>query len=153
LFELRAAQIYQKMAERFADVPAAHRLFKDFQEEEVEHARLMLVCLYSVRMTPDIHYVPSVRDPEIKAVMQAMRRVQRRVAQMTLEEALDASEELERGEVNVIFGRLLKQVEEPEIGLLRQMIRHAEGHQDSVPRRIRALREALGLGDRRASNG
>ncbi len=143
LFELRAAKIYQQMAERFADVLPAHRLFKELQEEEAEHARLMNICLYSVRMSPDVQYVPSVRDAEVQAVMKEMRGVQRRVPTMTLDEALKTSEALELGEVNLIFGKLLKQVAEPEVGLLRQMMRHAENHQVSVPRRIGLLRQEL----------
>jgi len=148
LFELRAAKIYRCMAERFADVAPAQQLFKDLQEEEEEHARLMSICLYSVRMSPDVQYVPSIRDPEIRAVMKQMRAVQRRVPSMTLSEALLTSEELEAGEVNLVFGRLLKQVAEPEVGLLRQMMRHAENHQVTVPRRIAKLRaelDALGI--------
>lgn len=143
LAELRTARIYQAMAERFADVTPAHDLFKGLQEEEEEHARLMHICLYSVRMTPEVQYVPSVRDPEIRAVMRQMRAVQRRVPSMTLSEALSVTEDLEQGEVNLIFGRLLKQVEEPEVGLLRQMLRCAENHHVTVPRRIRQLRTLL----------
>jgi rubrerythrin len=143
LFELRAARIYRAMAERFAAVVPAHELFKELQEEEEEHARLMNICLYTVRLTPDTQYVPSVRDPEIRSVMKQMRAVERRVPAMTLEEALRVSVELELGEVNMVFGKLLKQVAEPEIGLLRQMMRHAESHQESVPRRIGILRQQL----------
>jgi hypothetical protein len=121
----------------------AHHLFKDLQEEEEEHARLMHICLYSVRMSPDVQYLPSVRDPEIRITMKQLRAVQRRVPTMTLAEALLVSEELEQGEVNLIFGRLLKQVAEPEVGLLRQMMRHAENHQVTVPRRIGLLRAQL----------
>ena len=143
LCELRAARIYRAMAERFAEVAPAHQLFKELQEEEEEHGRLMRICLYSVRMSPHRQYMPSVRDPEIRAVMREMRRVERRVPFMTLDEALWASEALEAGEVNLIFGKLLDQVEEPEVGLLRQMMRHAEGHNVSVPRRIGLLRAQL----------
>lgn len=143
LCELRAARIYQAMTARFADVPLAHQLFKDLEEEENEHARLMRICLYSVRMSPHRQYMPSVRDPEIRVVMREMRRVERRVPFMSLDEALRAAEELETGEVNLIFGKLLNQVEEPEVGLLREMLRHAEGHNVSVPRRIGLLRAQL----------
>ena len=143
LCELRAARIYRAMTARFADVPPAHQLFKELEEEEKEHARLMRICLYSVRMSPHRQYMPSVRDPEIRAVMREMRRVERRVPFMSLDEALRATEELETGEVNLIFGKLLNQVEEPEVGLLREMLRHAEGHNVSVPRRIGLLRAQL----------
>jgi hypothetical protein len=62
---------------------------------------------------------------------------------MTLDEALETSEALERSEVNVIFGKLLEQVDQPEVALLREMMRSAENHQVSVPRRIADLREEL----------
>lgn len=153
LVELRAARIYRKMAERFADVEPARKLFRELQEEEEEHARLMRVCLYSVRLAPDVTYVPSVRDPEIRKVLREMRTVQRRVASMSLDEALTVSVELELGEVNAIFGRLLKQVGQPEVGLLRQMMRHAGTHQDSVPRRVGVLRQELERAKATASSG
>lgn len=144
LFEHRAAQLYRLMAERFRDVVPAHQLFKELQEEEEEHARLMRVCLFSVRVTPETTYFPSIRDAEVREVMATMRAVKRRIPTMTLDEALSASVALEAGEVNMVFGRLLKQVVEPEVGLLRQVMRNAETHQHSVPRRVEALRKQLG---------
>ena len=143
LLELRAAKIYQLMAERFADLLPARRLFEELEEEEREHARLMEICLYTVCVTPEIRYEPSVMDPEIRTVLQEMRAVQRRIPSMTLDEALETSEALERSEVNVIFGKLLEQVDQPEVALLREMMRSAENHQVSVPRRIADLREEL----------
>jgi rubrerythrin len=143
LLELRAAKIYRSMAERFSDVQPARLLFEDFEAEEMEHARLMEICLYTVCVTPEVHYVPSVMDPDIRKVLQAMREVQQRIPEMTLDEALETSEALERSEVNVIFDKLLKQVVQPEVGLLKEALRAAENHEISVPRRIAALREQL----------
>lgn len=144
LCELRAARIYQAMAERFRSVVPAQRLFRDLEREEEEHARLMHICLYTVRMGPAVDYVPSVRDAEVRAAMKELRAVQHRVPSMTLDEALRVSEELERGEANLIFGKLLKQVAAPEVDLLKRLMRHAENHQESVPRRIAQLRQELG---------
>jgi len=143
LLELRAAKIYRLMAERFADVQPARLLFQEFETEEMEHARLMEICLYTVCVTPEVRYVPSVMDPEIRKVLREMRDVQRRVPSMTLDEALETSEALERSEVNVIFDRLLEQVVRPEVALLQAAMRDAENHAVSVPRRIAALREQL----------
>jgi len=148
LLELRAAKIYGLLAKRFADVPQARALFAELEAEEQEHARLMTVCLYTVRQRPTISYAPSVMDPEIRRVMNELRAAQRRVPTMTLEEAFETSVALEQSEVNVIFGKLLDQVAEPEVALLRDMMHHAEDHAVSVPRRIGTLRAQLA---RRAS--
>lgn len=149
LFELRAARIYQGMAERFKDVVPAQRLFQELHEEEREHARMMNICLHSVKMGPSVTYVPSVCDAGIREQMQHLREVQRRVSSMSLGEALRITEEVEQGEVNTIFGRLLGQVEEPEAALLRRHMDQVENHSTSVPRRIQELRQRLaelGLG-------
>lgn len=145
LFELRAARIYRGLAERFAGVEPACQLFRELQEEEEDHARLMRVCLRTVHVAPQVDYAPSVRDPEIRALLREVRAVQRRVPTMTLQEALQASEDLERSEVNAIFGRLLKQVEAPGVDLLRRMLDKVEDHAESVPRRIAGLRRQLGV--------
>jgi hypothetical protein len=71
------------------------------------------------------------------------------VSSMSLGEALRITEEVEQGEVNTIFGRLLGQVEGPEAALLRRHMDQVENHSDSVPRRIQKLRQRLaelGLG-------
>jgi rubrerythrin len=143
LIELRAAKIYRLLAERFVDVLPVRRLFKELEEEEMEHARVMNVCLYAVRMRPHITYVPSMLDPEVRDTMKEMRAAQRRIPTMTLDEAFKAAVALEVGEANLIFGKLLKQVAEPEVAVLREMMRNVETHQVSVPRRIDELRREL----------
>jgi len=143
LFELRVAKIYERMAERFKDIVPAQRLFQELHEEEQEHARVMNICLHSVKMGPSVSYVPSVCDPGIREQMQHLREVQRRVPSMSLEEALRITAEVEQGEVNTIFGRLLGQVEGPEAALLRKHTDQAENHSESVPRRLHELRRRL----------
>lgn len=144
LLELRAAHIYRAMAKRFAHVIPAHELFVELQQEEEEHARVMEVCLYTVTLRPGVSYTPSIRDPDIRGMLKQMRAIERRVPSMTLDEALQTAVDLELGEVNTVFGTLLKQLDQPEVTFLREMLRHAETHQDSVPRRVKALREQLG---------
>lgn len=143
LFEFRVAKIYAAMAERFSDNPAASELFKDLSEEELEHGRIMLSCLYEIIYKPGIEFVPSVRDADMRESLNELREVQAKVAGMSLEEALATADELERGEVNVIFGRLLKQVGKPELDLFGERLKGAENHSESVPRRIRELKAAM----------
>ncbi len=143
LFELRVARIYEHMAERFEDIVPACQLFKTLQAEEEEHARVMNICLHAVKMSPSIRYVPSVRDPAIRQQMRTLRDVQRRADSMSLDEALRITEEVERGEVNVIFDKLLNQIDRPEAHMLRERLREAGFHADIVPQQIWALRERL----------
>lgn len=144
LFEFRVAHIYGAMAERFQSIPEAHRLFLDLKEEEMEHGRLMLACLYQVAVRPEVQFVPSIRDPGIRESLNELRRIEHEVAGMSLEGALAVTGKLEASEVNTIFGRLLMQVGKEETELFAEELRGAQGHPESVPRRIKALRERLG---------
>lgn len=144
LFEFRVAHIYGAMAERFKSVPEANRLFLELMEEEMEHGRLMLACLYQVAVSPDLQFVPSVRDPQIRESLSALRRIEREVQGMSLERALAVTGTLEASEVNTIFGRLLKQVGKAQTELFAEELSGAKSHPESVPRRIKELKERLG---------
>ena len=141
LFEFRVARIYERMAERFKDQPAAKELFMELHNEEMEHGRLMLVCYYTVELTPSIEFIPDVRDPAIRDALNELRELQRRIDTLSLSEALDITDELERGEVNVIFGKLLNQVDQAQSKLFAEQFKGVEGHSESVPRRIRELKQ------------
>jgi rubrerythrin len=144
LFEFRVAHIYTAMAERFKAIGEARQLFLDLAEEEMEHGRLMLACLYQVAVTPEVDFVPSVRDAEIRESLNQLRAIERRVGEMSLTEALKVTNELEASEVNVIFGRLLKQVGRAETELFAEQLKGAQSHPESVPRRVKELKERLG---------
>jgi rubrerythrin len=144
LFEFRVAHIYAAMADRFKDMPDVHRFFLDLRDEELEHGRLMLACLYQVALNREVDFVPSVRDPEMRESLNALRRVARAVPQMSLAEAFKVTAELEAGEVNIIFGRLLKQVGRAETELFAEQLKGAQSHPESVPRRIKELKARLG---------
>lgn len=144
LFEFRVAHIYAAMAERFKSVAEARRLFLDLEEEEMEHGRLMLACLFQVAISPNLEFVPSVRDPQIRDSLIELRRIEHEVAGMSLEQALKVTNKLEASEVNVIFGRLLKQVGKAETELFAEQLKGAQSHPESVPRRIAELKERLG---------
>jgi hypothetical protein len=144
LFEFRVAHIYAAMAERFKTHTEVRWLFQDLQEEELEHGRLMLACLYQIAVRPGVDFVPNVLDPEIRTSLNGLREIERRVPQMSLEEAFQVTNELEASEVNVIFGRLLKQVGKAETELFAEQIKGAQSHPESVPRRIRELKARLG---------
>jgi rubrerythrin len=141
LVEFRVARIYAAMAERFAEDPEAATLFQDLSEEEMEHGRIMLTCLFYVTAGPDLRFVPSVRDPRVRDTMNRLRELEQRVPQMDLDEALRATAELEGGEVNVIFGRLLAQVDEAQLSLFAEQLEASQNHSESVPRRIAELKQ------------
>jgi hypothetical protein len=144
LFEFRVAHIYAAMAERFKANREVSQLFSDLRDEEMEHGRLMLTCLYQVAVNREVDFVPSVRDEEIRESLNELRRIEHRVAGMTLEEAFKVTNELEAGEVNIIFGRLLQQVGRAETELFAEQLKGAQSHPQSVPRRISELKKRLG---------
>ncbi len=141
LIEFRMAKIYESMAEQFKDNSQAHSLFLILRDEELEHGRIMLVCLFEIILHENIDFAPSILDPEIRKLLSRLRLIQRRVGEMSLEEALDTTNELEKGEINVIFGKLLKQVANPKLELFEKKLESAKNHSESVPRRINEIRE------------
>ena len=145
LFEFRVARIYQRMAERFKDHTPAYELFMELHEEEMEHGRLMLVCYYTVELTPSIEFIPDVREPAIRDSLNELRELERSVDGLSLEEALEITIKLEKSEVNVIFGKLLNQVDKAQSKLFVEQFKGIEGHSESVPRRISELRQAGAL--------
>jgi rubrerythrin len=142
LFEFRAARLYAAMARRFRDQPDAARLFSDLSEEEMEHGRVMLTCLFQVTLSQKPAFVPSIRDPEIRAELRRLRALERTIDQLSLDQALDLAIELERGEVNVIFGRLLGQVESAQLQLFAKELTGPQSHATCVPKRIQDLRRS-----------
>ena len=140
LFEFRVARIYQRMAEQFKEQSAAHDLFMELHEEEMEHGRLMLVCYYTVELNPSIVFIPDVRDPAIRKSLNELRALEHKVDSLTLKEALDITIGLEKSEVNVIFGKLLNQVDSAQSKIFAEQFKGIEGHSESVPRRINELR-------------
>ena len=55
LLEYRVAQIYGRMAEAFSGYAPARELFLDLQAEEIQHGRVMTLCLYTVRAGENLH--------------------------------------------------------------------------------------------------
>jgi rubrerythrin len=144
ILELRAARIYARMAERFHQNQLVREFFEELRDEEEEHGRIMTLCLYTIDGKANADFVPSVRDPDNRALMQELRAVERNAWKLSLDEALDVTEKLEASEVNVIFDRLLKQAQNPKSELFVSQLAKAEGHASAVPKRIKALRERLG---------
>lgn len=116
------------MAERFKTNPAVHRFFLDLHDEEMEHGRLMLVCLDQVAVNREVDCVPGVRDRAMRESLNALRDIERRVPAMSLEEAFKVTNELEAGEVDVIFGRLLTLVGRAETELFAEQLKGAQSH-------------------------
>ena len=145
LFEYRVARIYQRMAEKFKDKSEVYQLYTDLQNEELEHGRYMMVCLFNVIATPSITFEPNISDPEIKNGLNELRKLEKQVESLSLEEALKITVELEQGEVNIIFGKLLKQVDSSVVDFFNEQFKTIEGHSESVPRRIIELKQQLGL--------
>ncbi|NBC48206.1 MAG: hypothetical protein GVY22_09480 [Gammaproteobacteria bacterium] len=141
LMEFRVARLYAAMAERFAEDADAAALFQDLSEEEMEHGRIMLTCLFHVTAGPDLCFIPSVRDPQVRNVVDRLRELERQVPEMDLDEALRATAELEGGEINVIFGRLLAQVDRAQLSLFAEELEASQKHSETVPRRIAELKQ------------
>jgi len=145
LFEYRVARIYEQMAEKFKDINEVKELFTELKEEELEHGRVMMICLFNVVATPAITFVPNIRDPEIRQDLNKLRELERQVSSLSLDQALEITEELERGEVNVIFGKLLNQVDSSVVDFFMEEFKSIEGHSESVPRRINELKKELAV--------
>lgn len=143
LIELRVARIYERMVRRFDENPLVSAFFQKLQEEEQEHARVMVLCLYTVDAQTELDYVPSVRDPEMRALLGELRAKALGVWKLSLDEALDLTEKLEASEVNTIFDKLLKQTRNPKSDFFISQLAKVEGHAAAVPKRIKALREKL----------
>jgi hypothetical protein len=143
LIELRVARIYERMVRRFDENPLVSAFFQKLQEEEQEHARVMVLCLYTVDAQTELDYVPSVRDPEMRALLGELRAKALGVWKLSLDEALDLTEKLEASEVNTIFDKLLKQTRNPKSDFFISQLAKVEGHAAAVPKRIKALREQL----------
>lgn len=143
LIEFRVARIYKKLAEKFKDNKKIREFFIELQCEEEEHGRLMILCLFTSSYTPDTSYVPSLSDPEIRALMKKLRHFEKNISPLSLEEALRLTLELERGETNIIFDKLLKQAEEEETCLFKEEMEKAGSHSASVPKRIKELKKEV----------
>lgn len=143
LIELRVARIYERMVRRFEENPLVRTFFQELQDEEQEHARVMVLCLYTVDAQTELDYVPSVRDPEMRALLGELRTKALGVWKLSLDEALDLTEKLEASEVNTIFDKLLKQTRNPKSDFFISQLAKVEGHAAAVPKRIKALREKL----------
>jgi hypothetical protein len=144
LIEYRISRIYAALADRFADDPEAARLFADLSAEEEEHGRVMLACLFHVKHSPTLRYVPSLLDPEIRATLIRLRTLKKQIHSLSLDAALELTAELEGGEVNVIFERLLRQVDAAQLVLCAERLAGALSHSESVPRRMKTLRAQRG---------
>jgi len=143
LIEFRIAKIYESMAERFKENAMVKELYDTLSEEEVEHGRIMLVCLFEVVTSHKTNFIPNVLDPEIQELLLKLRTIKKQVPTMTIDEALEVTRELELSEVNVIFGKLLKQVDKPELDIFGQQLEGAKNHSEAVPLRIAEIKEKL----------
>lgn len=145
ILELRAARIYARLAQHFSHEIRVREFFEELRDEEVEHGRLMLLCLYTLNAQVKPNYIPSLRDPDIRRLLAELRGIERRVERLTLREALELTERVEASEINLIFDRLLAQTQHPQSGFFIAQLSQAGGHAATVPKRIQALREALGI--------
>lgn len=115
--------------------------------EEQEHSGLMQLCRFLVAYHPQLKYLPEIRHPNIRAILALLRELNRAVEVLSLEEALEATVNLEQGEINSVFDRLLKQVDAEGVRLFEGRLRAVEGHAEAVPKRVAALRRRLASGE------
>jgi len=143
LMELRVARIYKKLAEKFSADKRIRNFFLELQGEEEEHGRLMLLCLFTARYTSKASYMPGLYDTEVRTFMKKLRHFEKNIVPLSLSEALQLTVELEKGEINIIFDKLLKQAEQEEPCLFREEMEKAVSHSTSVPIRIEKLRKEV----------
>lgn len=143
LLELHMARFYAALAQRFAFEPEAAALFRDLSEEEEEHARLMQLCRYTIMLGTTLHFVPRLQDAEIKALLRRLRHLRTELHTLSLDQALQLTEELERSEINAIFDKLLNQALGEATDPFADALHHAGNHASSVPARITRLRRQL----------
>lgn len=143
--EFRMARLYNAFSRHFRNNKVVSSFFDDLRKEEEEHGRLMMLCLYCVKLNPQTNFSPSVRDSDVRDILKSIRDCEKKIDSLPLDEALRLTEEFERSEVNTIFGKLLRQAGEGEAGLFAQQLKDVEDHSISVPRRIRELKEGLQL--------
>ncbi len=141
MIEFRIAGLYSQIAKKFGDQVAVRDLFLELQQEEMEHGRLMLLCLYTIALKPNLSFFPSVRDPEIRELTNWLREIRKKIDFLSLEEILELTEKIEQGEVNTIFGKLLKQTDQSESHLFREQMELLKDHAQSVPLKINKLRQ------------
>lgn len=141
LLELRMARFYAALAERFAGEAEVANLFRELSEEEEEHGRLMQLCRYTVMLSPAIHFVPRLQDADIRVLLRRLRHLRAGINELSLEQALSLTAELERSEINTIFDMLLQQARNEVIAPFADALYRAGEHATSVPRRIARLRQ------------
>ena len=143
LIEFRVARIYKKLAEKFSGNKKVRDFFLELQREEEEHGRLMLLCLFTSKYTPGTSHTPGLYDPEVRTLMKRLRHFEKNISPLSLDEALRLTVDLERGETNIIFDKLIKQAEQEETCLFREEMEKAGSHSTSIPKRIKELREEV----------
>lgn len=143
VLEYRMARFYRALAGRFAAQPAASEFFHQMADEEEEHGRLMELCRYTVTTHPQIRYMPDIREGQMAALARRLRRLEARAADLTLEQALQLTEELETSEINAIFDRLLRQVGNAPSRLFADALQAAGEHATAIPLRLAALQRQL----------
>ena len=143
LIEFRVARIYKNLADKFSADKRVRDFFLELQREEEEHGRLMLLCLFTTRYTPRTSYMPGLYDIEVRTLMKKLRHFEKNISPLSLDEALRLTVDLEKGETNIIFDKLLKQAEHEATCLFVEEMEKAGGHSSSVPKRINALRKEV----------
>ena len=144
IIEFRVARIYGKLADHFADQPVVQAFFHELQNEEKQHGHLMLFCMYTIHNHPPLKFVPTIKEPAIRRLLDRLKRVETLIPTLTLNEALAITAELEASEINTIFEHLLAQANHPSTQFFRMRFEAMEGHATGIPRRIEALRMAIG---------
>lgn len=143
--EFRMAGLYKKMARHFRNNKAVSSFFDNLRKEEEEHGRLMLLCLFCVKLNPQSNFMPSAEDRDIKEILKAIRECEKKMDSLSIEEAFLVTEKFERSEVNHIFFKLLNQTRGSEADLFAEELEHVKSHYITVPKRIMELRKSLNL--------
>jgi hypothetical protein len=134
--ELRAEEIYNAFAKRFADARPQSRFFKILALQEQEHAELLQICCATAyySMKPSLPTVWRDRLPLLEREMLNVEAACRQVS--SVEEALRFVIQIEACEINQIFLSLITATESEFINRLSSFQNAMESHLTFICRKI-----------------
>ncbi len=139
--ESRMAEFYHQLSDLLGDAPELQTLWRELQEEEVEHAaNLLLLKDYLESTGRSLNPLP-IREKALKAVLAELDRCETLVEEGTLtpREAIALAESLELSEANACYRGLINAVDGPVPEILSSM---SLGLQDHLMR-LQSARERL----------
>lgn len=141
--ELRAAEIYERLAERFSGNGEARDFFAQLVEDEKEHAELLRLCSASARMRWKSGHLQHWAGT-VPRLEERMREVESSLDEVDdLTEALRLVVEIEGSEVNRVFQGIVSAVDSAFVRALAPFHVATRTHLEFVRRRIAEMEPGL----------